>query len=323
MKILRTVLCAAMICFLLFTPAKLVQGAQKSYVDPRFERDPDRYTGSIVLYHIVRHRPYAGSLTQWLKRRAEAYEKKHKGTYIEIEGMDEKTFAERIESGRRPDAYSFFSGSLYADRLQSIPDLSIPLREGLFLADRCVPYCFSGYCKLLKHPEGAGEKTYYADEILAARLDAGENMASEEKADVLFLDLRRAGDLIRYKDGFGLSTIEPIDSFTDAVCWIGVDRETDAAKTAVILDFTAFLLTQESQQTLDALGLFSVRSDVRQTPPDPILKPIYKAYQKIETVDPFLWQQNYDALCDDAARSRKGDAEAHTRFTNRLRECCR
>ena len=77
MKILRTVLCAAMICFLLFTPAKLVQSAQKSYVDPRFERDPDRYTGSIVLYHIVRHRPYAGSLTQWLKRRAEAYEKKH------------------------------------------------------------------------------------------------------------------------------------------------------------------------------------------------------------------------------------------------------
>ena len=148
-------------------------------------------------------------------------------------------------------------------------------------------------------------------------------MASEEKADVLFLDLRRAGDLIRYKDGFTLSTLEPIDSFTDAVCWIGVDRETDAAKTAVILDFTAFLLTQESQQTLDALGLFSVRSDVRQTPPDPILKPIYKAYQKIETVDPFLWQQNYDALCDDAARSRKGDAEAHTRFTNRLRECCR
>ena len=54
-----------------------------------------------------------------------------------------------------------------------------------------------------------------------------------------------------------------------------------------------------------------------------ILKPIYKAYQKIETVDPFLWQQNYDALCDDAVRSRKGDAEAHTRFTNRLRECCR
>jgi hypothetical protein len=323
MKILRMILCAGMICFLLLSPSKLVQGAQESYVDARFQRDPDRYTGSIVLYHIVRHRPYSGSLTQWLRTRAETYEKKHKGTYIEIEGIDEKAFRERMEGGRRPDAYSFFSGSLYPDRLQTIPDLGVSLREGLFRADRCVPYCFSGYCKLLKHPDGAGKETYCADEILATRVDAGENTASEEKADILYLDLRRAGDLIRYKDGFALSQLEPIDSFTDAVCWLGIDRETDAAKAAAILDFTAFLLTPESQQTLDALGLFSVRSDVRQTPPDPILKRIYKTYRSIQTVDPFLWQQNCDALREDAQKARKGDGEAHTRFTNRLRECFR
>ena len=312
-----------MVCFLLFTPSQLVKGAQESFQDARFVRDTERYTGSILLYHIVRRRPYAGSLTQWLKRRAEAYEKKHKGTYLEIEGMDEKTFLERMEGGRRPDAYSFFSGSMYADRLQTVPDLCVPMRDGLFQTERCIPYCYSGYCRLIRRQDRAEGKTYCGDDILAARLNVGENNTEEEKADILYLDLRRAGDLIRYREGFSLSVPEPIDCFTDAVCWIGVDRETDPEKTAAILDFAAFLLTPESQQTLDALGLFSVRSDVRQTPPDPMLKSIFQVYGTVNTVDPFLWQKYYDALSEDAQMARHGDRDAYRRFANRLRECLR
>lgn len=323
MKILRTILCAGMIAFLLLTPSRLVQGAQKPYVDERFVRKTDRYVGSIVLYHIVRQKPYFGSLTQWLKRRAEAYEKKHKGTYIEIEGMDEASFTERMERGRHPDAYSFFSGSLYADRLHELPTLSVPFREGLFQTERCIPYGYTGFCKLIKKPEGTGEKTYYADDILAARLNAGDNDAQEEKADILYLDLRRAGDLIRFRDGFALSRLEAVDCFTDAVAWIGIDRETDERKTEAILDFIGFLLTPDIQQKLDALGMFSVRNDVKNTPPDSLLKSINKMYETVQTVDPFLWQQAYDSLNEDAKASRSGDANAHTRFTKRLRECSR
>ena len=312
-----------MIAFLLLTPSKLVAGAQKAYVDERFVRNTDRYVGSIVLYHIVRQKPYSGSLTQWLKRRAEAYEKKHKGTYIEIEGMDDASFSERMERGRRPDAYSFFSGSLYADRLREIPSLSVPFRDGLFQTECCIPYGYTGYCKLVKQPDASGEKTYYSNDILAARLHAPENGASEDKADILYLDLRRAGDLIRYRDGFALSKLEAVDSFTDAVAWIGIDRETDERKAEAILDFIAFLLTPENQQTLDALGMFSVRYDVKSIPPESMLKPIHKIYETVNTVDPFLWQQAYDSLEEDAKNARSGDEEAHTRFTKRLRECSR
>ncbi len=321
MKVLRTLLCIGMAAFLLFTPAALVKGAQASFEDVRFIRDTDRYTGSILLYHIVRHRPYEGSLTQWLRARAAEYEKKHKGTYIEIEGMDEAAFFERLEHGRRPDAYSFFSGTLYPDRLAALPSLSTPLREGLFETERCVPYCYSGYVKLKKTPDGAGEKAYYGDDILAARLGAGEDGAGEMKADVLYLDLRRASDLIRYSDGFALAEPEPIDSFTDAVCWIGIDRETDPQKAEAILGFTAYLLTVDAQQTLNALGLLSVRSDVRSVPPDAGFKRVFKAYETVETVDPFRWNAQYDALKADAALARTGDSDAKTRFWDRFREC--
>ena len=321
MKVLRTILCTGMILFLLFTPGSLVKGAQDPYLDARFVRRTDRYTGSILLYHIVRHRPYEGSLSQWLKARAAAYEKKHKGTYIEIEGMDEKTFYERMEQGRRPDAYSFFSGTLYPDRLAELPSPEIALRDGLFETDRCVPYCYTGYLKLVKTPENPGEKVYYADDVLAARLGAGQDDASESKADILYLNFRRAGDLIRYMDGFALSEPEPIDNFTDAVCWIGVDRETDGQKAEAIWDFIAFLLTEDAQQTLNALGLLSVRSDVKNVPPDATLKQIFRTYETVVTVDPFRWHAQYDALLSEAQAARTGDANAQERFRNRLREC--
>lgn len=322
MKILRTILCIGMICFLVFSPKTLVEGAHKSFTDVRFVRKETAYHGSIALYHIVRQRPYCGSLTQWLKERAAAYEKKHKGTYIEIEGMDEAHFYERLDNGRKPDAYSFFSGTLYPDLLKSINDLLFPYREGLFQTDRCLPYCYSGYCRLIRNPDSAGNKTFFVNDILATRMQAGKDDASEENADVLYLDLRRAGDLMRYKDGFALAVIEPIDNFSDAVCWIGIDRDADDAKAAVIVDFILFLLEPESQQTLNALGLLSVRSDVKNQPPEPALKRVFRMYESVSTVDPFRWHAVYDVLSEDAALSRGGDPDAYERFTIRLRECC-
>ena len=322
MRVFRTVCCCALVVFLLFTPAALKNAAQKSFTDARFVRKEKGYQGTIVLYHIVRQRPYAGSLTKWLNDRAEAYEKKHRGTHIAIEGMDDATFLERLEYGRIADAYSFFSGSVWEELLQPLEDAGTPYREGLFQTDRCVPYAYSGYAKLIRSEQG-GTKAYYASDLLAARLGAQADDAAEEKADQLYLDLRRAGDLIRYKDGFASSTLEPIDNFTDAVCWLGIDCRTNEDKAASLLDFFAYLQSVDVQQTVNALGLLSVRDDVRDTPPESLLKPIFKAYATVVTVDPFRYQQAYDSLCADAASARAGDAEAAKRFASRLSELIR
>ena len=309
-----------MILFLLFTPNRLVSGAQEAYRDPRFIRAEQAYRGTITIYHIVRHRPYQGSLSNWLQKRADEYEKKHRGSFIRIEGMDEATFYERLEHGRRADAYSFFSGSLYPDLLREIAQTEIPMRDGLFATNRAIPYCFSGYAKLVRSDASNPSKRYYVNDVLAAYLDGGADEADEGHADILYLDLRRAGDLIRYKDGFASSTIEAIDRFTDAVCWIGIDRDADDQKAEVIRSFTEWLLASEQQQKLNALGLLSVRADVRDTPPDSLLKPVFKCYETIETVDPFLWHAAYDALKEDAAAARRGDPVAMQRFEKRFGE---
>ena len=309
-----------MVLFLLFTPQILIKNAQREFVDTRFVREQNRYEGTIVLYHIVRHRPYIGSLSAWLQKQADAFEKKHKGTYILVEGMDEAAFYERLEYGRRADAYSFFSGSLYADLLQPIEAPDLPLREGLKLSDRCIPYCYSGYCTLKKDPSGADGAQFCENDVLAARLGIGENAVSEEKAALLFTDFRHAGDLIRYRDGYALSELRAIDSFTDIVGWLGIDRDTDNEKAEVIRAFFSWLLGTERQQTLSALGLLSVRADVKNEPPEPALKELFRTYEKAETVDPFRWYSERDALQEDAAKARKGDGDAARRFTNRLQE---
>lgn len=309
-----------MVLFLLFTPRILVENAQREFVDARFVRKAERYTETIVLYHIARSRPYIGSLTSWLQKQADAFEKKHTGAYIAVEGMDEAAFYERLEYGRRADAYSFFSGSLYDDLLQPFDGFELPLREGLFRTDRCVPYGYSGYCKLIRNPAHAEETPFCDNDVLAARLGVRENGAKEEKAEVLITDLRHAGDLIRYRDGFALSELQPVDAFTDAVCWLGIDRDTNDEKTEIIRAFFDWLLNAENQQTLNRLGMLSVRADVGNEAPETLLKGIFKTYETVKTVDPFRWYAEYDTLREDAALARTGDADAAQRFTKRLQE---
>ena len=322
MKALRIVCSLALVVFLLFSPAALIKGAQTSFTDARFVQKEKGYQGTIVLYHIVRQRPYTGSLTKWLTDRAEAYEKKHRGTHIAVEGMDEAAFSERLEYGRGADAYSFFSGSVYEDLLKPVSVFETPYRDGLFQTDRCVPYAYSGYVKLIRSDRN-GTSAYYGSDLTAARLGAGRDDAPEEKADVLFLDLRRAGDLIRYKDGFAASELEPIDNYTDAICWLGIDRNADEQKVEALTDFFAYLQSPDVQQTVNTLGMLSVRKDVRDTPPEALLKPIYKTYATVKTVDPFRYQQMYDSLLADAVSAREGDADAALRFASRMEEVLR
>ncbi len=320
MKVFRVILCVCMVSFLLFAPKPLTEAAQTRFVDARFVRKEPEYRGTITLYHIVRHRPYSGSLSAWLQKRADEYEKKHRGSVIAVEGMDEADFKERLEHGRRADAYSFFSGSVYRDLLADLPEIDAPLREGLFQTERCVPYCCSGYVRLLKNQSKHPAGRYFASDVLATYLNGGADTAEERNAEELYLDMRRAGDLIRYADGFANAEIEPIDNFTDAVCWIGIDRDADERKQAVIRSFLQWLLTEEPQQKLNALGLLSIRSDVRDSAPESALKAVFKCYETVRTVDPFRWYAEYDALSRDAALARSGDGEAAVRFANRLRE---
>ncbi|MBR0424621.1 MAG: hypothetical protein IJK01_00670 [Clostridia bacterium] len=310
MKVVRIVLCILLLSALLIAPPFLSDMARKDFFAEKRKLPIPEFSGTVTLYHIVSDRTYAGSLTSWLESNAKLYEKKHKGTHIIIEGMTEPYYLERIQYGRVPDAYSFFSGILEEDLLQPFETEQISLKTGLNDLENAVPYCYSGYCAIESNSNDAP-------------LPEGDPIATvlmNSNAQGVITDFRSAGDCLR-RETYGSSySVSSCGNFTDQVCWLGIDRRTDEEKAHVLADFFAFLRAPLQQQTLSHLGAFSVLQSVTDTAPLREWKEIYTGYQTVTTVDPFQLARNRGALTADAEKAQGGDTEAWIRFQSRIEQ---
>ena len=327
-KLFRALLCAGISGYLLLLPWWLPAGKQTDFFTALWQPKKTIKLESITLYHIASHRTYQGSVTEFLKEQAQAFEKRHRGVHIEVEGMGYAAFLERVEHGRAPDAYSFFGGDLYREQLGAY-DLTIPeLRSGLY-ADACaVPYLFSGYvlCRngasaSASLAELTGACDLASDSLNAARLCFDHVLPQEQflsgECHSAVLDLRAAGDLLR--DGaLTQLTAEPLDAFTDLVCYLGLARDVDPEKIQWLEAFFLFMLSEEVQQELTCLGAFSALGACRQAFSSRMLDAVNAAYSEPVTPNPFLWQANREQLLADAALAVCGDAYAKTRFFDRF-----
>ena len=307
MKILRIVLCVLLPLLLLLGPVYFWRQAQSDFFAEVRKREPQPEYGTVTLYHIVSARTYSGSLTNWLRLCAERYEKKHKGTHIEVEGMTEESYRERVAYGRLPDGYSFFSGTIDRESLQPIGLTSENLRAGLFDSEYAVPYCVTGYAAI---------RTEQSDVPLPEPNPIASLM--NEGADGTICDWRSIGDRLRDESFGGLYTVEAIGNFTDAVCWLGIARDASEQTANALREFFVFLLDEAQQRTLGQLGAIPARDDVAVEYAAPFQKELASAYETVQTVDPFLLAAQRDALQSDAEAAYAGDAEAERRFQDRM-----
>lgn len=310
MKIFRIILCVLLLAAAVLAPPYLVKMARRDFFASLFEREKPAFSGTVVLYHVASKRTMAGSVTAWLNAQAEAYEKKHRGTFVLIEGMTEEQFAKRIAYGRTADGYSFFSGALYPELFQPIGIASERLREGLFDTEWAVPYLYSGYAAI--EAEG-GTASLPASDPIAALFDE----RTEKTGSVV--SLYEAG---RAQSGDGtygaIGKVEPIGSYTDEVCWLGIGRACDEAHAEALRGFFRFLCDRAQQQTLGALGAFSVREDVKDAIEQSRFRPIAETYRFPKTPDPFLLYGQRDRLMLDAEAALSGDGDAERRFRERM-----
>ena len=310
MRIFRILLCIALLAALLLAPPFLMRMARRDFFADIYRIEAPKTVGTVTIYHIVSARTYAGSLTTWLQLQAERYEKKHKGVRFVIEGMTEPYYLERVEYGRLPDAYSFFSGALTEDALQPIGMTVDGLREGIQNTDYAVPYCFSGYAALT----ASQEKVPMPEaNPLAARMAARNGIETQG----VVCDLRAIGDRLRDTSYGGSYAVSAVGNFTDQVCWLGIARDTSAEKAEALRGFFAFLCTESRQRTLGQLGAFPA-TNVEAEGLSPELKPIAEAYRTVQTVDPFAYAGARDAVAADAAAADAGDAEADARLQARM-----
>lgn len=139
-------LCLSITAYLLFMPGYIRQGRGEDFCLANLLTKKPVSVGTITLYHVASVKTYQGSVTAYLTERAESFQKLHPGVHIEVEGMSEKDYLERLAYGRFPDMLSFFAGTAYEELLQSCAFEDLPsLRQGLSASAYAVPYFFSGY----------------------------------------------------------------------------------------------------------------------------------------------------------------------------------
>lgn len=278
------------------------------------------WQGTITLYHIVSAKTYQGSVTYYLQTQAEAFERNNRGVFIEVIGMSEEDYKERLEYGRTPDAFSFFAGSVYREQLQFLNQDYGGFVEGLRALEQAVPYLYSGYAAC-KNEQGADGETLCASEFSAARLGRlGISDAagfSDNRYQNAVLDLRSVGDCIRAEKVVNLS-VEAVDNFTEQVCYLGIAKGTSADKAYWCEQFFLWLLSDKAQQELSSIGAFCAKSGVEQEFSSRLLVELKTAYSTVTTVEPFEYYSNKEALWADAALAAGGDAAAGERFIQRL-----
>ena len=286
------------VLFLLYAAPRLRVGAGESFYVKNRQPPAPEYAGTVTLYHIVSHRTYQGSVTAFLQERAEAFNRRHFGVRITVEGMGEDDFWERLSYSRRADMYSFFSGALYEELLQKAAfSPGTDLREGLRVTDYGAPWCFSGYVRL-----GTGEGAPIA--------------AMANKADGPVGDLRAWGDIQRSDEWRADAALA--GPFTDQVCYLGIERTTDAEKARICLAFYEFLLSEPSQRMLSSLGAFSVRTDVSCPYGNALLLEMDRAYERVIVPDPFAYYTHKTRLLEEAQAALAGDEDAKNNFFQRL-----
>ena len=285
--------------YLLYAGPRVGRGTGESfYVKNRRLSEPE-YVGTITLYHIVTCRTYQGSVTAFLQERAESFSAKNFGVRVVVEGMGESDFWERLSYGRRADMYSFFSGALYEEQLQRaafVPDTD--LRPGLSVTEYAAPWCFSGYVKTT-----VGETDPVA--------------ALANRAESTVMDLRAWGDIQRSGAEAGADATAA-GAFTDQVCYLGIDRNTEAEKARICLAFYAFLLSEPTQRMLPSLGAFSVRTDAPCPYGNSLLLDMDRGYKRVIAPDPFAYHTHRAKLREEATAALGGDEAAKNSFFQRL-----
>lgn len=77
-------------------------------------------TGIINVWHVVKYKPYSGSVSTIMADAARKLEKKEYGVFYSVEGMTEEEYTRRIERGEKPDVVSFPAGLIDADGLSEL-----------------------------------------------------------------------------------------------------------------------------------------------------------------------------------------------------------
>ncbi|MBR0134657.1 MAG: hypothetical protein IJM18_00520 [Clostridia bacterium] len=259
-KTIAVILLIAVLLALILLPAYVDDLIAYSSPTERRAAGSETFKGIITVWHVVRFKPYRGSVGNWLKRIASKLEKRHFGVYLSVDSMSEERAGERIANGEQPDIISFPAGAFNHSALKPLDPSLIDITADRFgsVTEKALPYAAS--CRLLLTRAGKPED-------VKAEAEAAKTASLEAfklgRADRCIADARITGDLIRASDSGKTAPFDvyAFEESTELVQFIGITETAADAKLAYAYEFISLMLSDTMQRELCSLGLFPLFLD--------------------------------------------------------------
>lgn len=284
-KTVSAVLMAAMLLLIVLLPryASGLLGARSTldWLIPKQES----FSGVITCWHVVRFKPYSGSMGAWLEKYAKRMEKRHFGVYFEVESITEAEAARRSAAGLFPDIISFPKGFLSGEEL-----LEMPMEAPAAQTEAARSLALAASCELLLfYPE----KT---DEEGDALVENAKKYSFEEfksgKAPCCIADARGAGDMQRLlaagkADYFD---ILPFKNETELVQFVGLSASIANEKLPYALEFIELITGEAAQGELATIGLMPMNEQAERVYEQSFLADAYRMIERGEGA----WKNAFD-----------------------------
>ncbi len=252
-RIVSAILFVLSVVYLFAAPHYFIKGIGSDPYREYFMHETEPTSAIIKVWHIVKFKPFSGSLGGWLKERAKSFSKRYVNVYFDVVSMSEDEAEEQLLRGETPDVISFACGTQPSELFREFSS-----KEDMRLL--AVPYCASGYL-LVYDPDAALETDL--DELAETAGTPAEFRSG--KASSCICDIRAAGDLLRacLRGKCPSFEAEPINGENDLVQYAGLYRDIDDIKLPYASGFIEYLVSESSQTSLVSIGLLPVDGNIK------------------------------------------------------------
>lgn len=265
-KVIAIILIPTILLFVLFLPDYVDDKLAQNPFEQWLEHKKENFSGIITVWHVVKFKPYIGSLGNVIKNAAASVEKNHFKVYFDVTALSLDDALQLIQNGEFPDAISFPKGFVDETYLHPLSedersafdklvDLSLGENNSVVYA---VPFAAS--CEFI---------IYYPDKITSdelteetARLNNADDFKKGKTACCMG-DAHTVGEFMRLAASQKINHFEliPFDGKTDLVQFLGINKNCDENKLNYIFELFSVLQNKKTQKTLCEIGLLPLSHD--------------------------------------------------------------
>ena len=294
--------------------------------------EPAKYDCILNLWHIDSFDGGKGSRAVFLKDVASQFQRENEGVFILVTVHTQESAARAVASGEVPDLLSFGCGTGFAADLVRILPSEM---AGATLAGQT---CAAAWCRgayFLFTAEGDFSDVTPQNTVLSVGRGASTAGAAymaglrgtfhEQRSVQAYLTLLQGKckymlgtqrDVWRYAAREFTVQAKPLAEYSDLVQYIAVCSE-DMDNYDASVRFIELLLSEQVQQTLSRIGMLSATGISVYAGEQPLLAEAETSAPNT-VVSPWLSEEAFRRLCEDASGALRGDENSAKNFQNTL-----